>query len=35
MDCACVREFMDQCVQGIWSLWIFEGYIEPIGVYEC
>lgn len=28
-------EFMDRCVQGIWSLWMVESYTDPIGVYEC
>lgn len=30
-----VCEFMDQYVQGMWSLWMFEGYTEPVCVYEC
>lgn len=28
-----VHEFMDRCLRGIWPLWMFEGYIDP--VCEC
>lgn len=30
-----VHEFMGPCVQGIWPLWMFEGYIDPVAVCEC
>ena len=30
-----VHEFMDRCVQGMWPLWMFEGYIDPVGACEC
>ena len=30
-----VHELMDRCAQEIWSRQMFEGYIDPIGVYEC